>query len=60
MNDEERVESLLAGLVPPGPPAGLEARVLRAGKSLAFGEIDLRGARDGQSVCRASTTYALL
>ena len=38
----------------------LQARVLRAGKSLAFGEIDLRGAQDGKSVCRASVTYALL
>lgn len=38
----------------------IEARVLRAGKSLAFGEIDIRGAQDGKSVCRASTTYALL
>ena len=38
----------------------LEARVLRAGKSLAFGEIDIRGATDGKSVCRATTTYALL
>jgi uncharacterized protein (TIGR00369 family) len=38
----------------------VEARVLRAGKSLAFGEIDIRGAGDGKSVCRASTTYALL
>lgn len=38
----------------------IEARVLRAGKSMAFGEIDLRGASDGKSVCRASTTYALL
>ena len=36
------------------------ARVIRAGKSLVFGEIDICGARDGQSVCRASTTYALL
>ena len=36
------------------------ARVLRLGKSLAFGEIDIRGANDGKSVCRASTTYALL
>jgi uncharacterized protein (TIGR00369 family) len=36
------------------------ARVLRAGKSLAFGEIDIRGAGDGKSVCRASVTYALL
>lgn len=36
------------------------ARVVRAGRNLAFGEIDIRGAQDGQSVCRASTTYALL
>jgi uncharacterized protein (TIGR00369 family) len=36
------------------------ATVIRAGKSLAFGEIDLRGADDGKSVCRATTTYALL
>jgi acyl-coenzyme A thioesterase PaaI-like protein len=38
----------------------VHARVLRAGKSLAFGEIDIRGAGDGKSVCRASVTYALL
>ena len=38
----------------------VEARVLRAGKSLAFGEIDIRGADDGKSVSRAATTYALL
>jgi len=38
----------------------VQARVLRAGKTLAFGEIDLRGATDGKSVCRASVTYALL
>lgn len=38
----------------------VEARVVRAGKSLAFGEIDIRGAADGKSVCRATTTYALL
>lgn len=36
------------------------ARVLRAGKSLAFGEVDIRGAADGKSVARATTTYALL
>ncbi|MDP2221903.1 MAG: PaaI family thioesterase [Hydrogenophaga sp.] len=36
------------------------ARIIRAGKSLVFGEIDISGARDGQSVCRARTTYALL
>ncbi len=38
----------------------IEARVIRAGKSLAFGEIDIRGAVDGKSVCRATVTYALL
>ena len=38
----------------------IEARVLRSGKTLAFGEIDIRGADDGKSVCRSSTTYALL
>ena len=43
-----------------GQDALIEARVLRAGKSLAFGEIDIRGAADGKSVCRATTTYALL
>jgi uncharacterized protein (TIGR00369 family) len=43
-----------------GQDALVEARVLRAGKAMAFGEIDLRGATDGKSVCRASTTYALL
>ena len=43
-----------------GQDALINARVLRAGKSLVFGEIDIRGANDGKSVCRASTTYALL
>ena len=43
-----------------GQDALVQARVLRAGKSLAFGEIDVRGANDGKSVCRASVTYALL
>jgi uncharacterized protein (TIGR00369 family) len=38
----------------------VQARVLRAGKALAFGEIDIRGADDAKSVCRATTTYALL
>jgi acyl-coenzyme A thioesterase PaaI-like protein len=38
----------------------VQARVLRAGKTLAFGEIDIRGAGDGKSACRATTTYALL
>lgn len=36
------------------------ATVLRAGRSLAFGEIDIRGAHDGASVARSTTTYALL
>ncbi len=36
------------------------ARVVRAGKNLVFGESDIAGAADGKSVCRASTTYALL
>lgn len=36
------------------------ARVIRAGKNLVFGEIDIVSADDGKSVCRASTTYALL
>ena len=43
-----------------GQDALVQAKVVRAGKSLAFGEIDIRGAEDGKSVCRASTTYALL
>jgi uncharacterized protein (TIGR00369 family) len=43
-----------------GQDALVQARVLRVGKSLAFGEIDLRGADDGMSVSRCSTTYALL
>lgn len=43
-----------------GQDALITARVLRAGKSLVFGEIDISGANDGKSVCRASTTYALL
>lgn len=38
----------------------VEARLIRIGKSLAFGEIDIRSATDGKSVYRASTTYALL
>lgn len=38
----------------------VQARVVRAGKSLAFGEIDIRGAGDGKSASRASVTYALL
>lgn len=43
-----------------GQDALVQARVVRAGKALAFGEIDIRGANDGKSACRASTTYALL
>ncbi len=43
-----------------GQDALVQARVLRAGKTLAFGEIDIRGAQDGRSACRAGTTYALL
>lgn len=38
----------------------VQARLLRAGKALAFGEIDIRGAVDGKTVSRSSTTYALL
>lgn len=38
----------------------VEARLIRIGKSLAFGEIDIRSATDGKSVYRASATYALL
>jgi len=40
--------------------ARVHARVLRAGKALAFGEIEIAGSKDGKSACRASTTYALL
>jgi len=40
--------------------AWVTAKVIRAGKSLVFGEIDIVGTADGKSVCRASTTYALL
>ena len=40
--------------------ATVHAHVLRAGKTLAFGEIEIAGSSDGKSVCRASTTYALL
>lgn len=43
-----------------GQDAIVEARIVRAGKTLAFGEIDIRGAQDGRSACRATTTYALL
>jgi acyl-coenzyme A thioesterase PaaI-like protein len=43
-----------------GQDALVQARVVRAGKTMAFGEIDIRGALDGKSSCRASVTYALL
>jgi uncharacterized protein (TIGR00369 family) len=43
-----------------GQDALVQAKVIRAGKTLAFGEIDIRGAEDGKSACRATTTYALL
>jgi uncharacterized protein (TIGR00369 family) len=43
-----------------GQDALVQARVIRSGKTLAFGEIDIRGAEDGRSACRATTTYALL
>jgi uncharacterized protein (TIGR00369 family) len=36
------------------------ARILRAGKSLAFGEIALMGANDAKLVMQASTIYALM
>ena len=38
----------------------VEARVIRAGKTLAFGEITLRGAKDNRVAARATTTYAIL
>jgi acyl-coenzyme A thioesterase PaaI-like protein len=43
-----------------GQDALITARVLRAGKTMAFGEIELCGAQDGKSVFKASTTYALM
>lgn len=43
-----------------GQDALVQVRLLRAGKSLAFGEVDVRGAADGKSASRASVTYALL
>ncbi|MEZ5664454.1 MAG: PaaI family thioesterase [Burkholderiaceae bacterium] len=43
-----------------GQDALVTASVVRAGKSLVFGEIDIVAAADGKSVCRATTTYALL
>ena len=43
-----------------GQDALVTARLLRAGKAMAFGEIDLAGADHGHSVFRASATYALM
>lgn len=43
-----------------GQDALVTAKVLRAGKAMAFGEIDLAGAADGKSVFKASTTYVLM
>jgi uncharacterized protein (TIGR00369 family) len=43
-----------------GQDALVQARIVRAGRSLAFGEVDIRGADDGKSASRASATYALL
>jgi uncharacterized protein (TIGR00369 family) len=43
-----------------GQDALVQATIVRAGKTLAFGEIDIRGADDGKSAARASATYALL
>ncbi len=43
-----------------GQDALVSARLLRVGKAMAFGEIDLSGTDDGKSVFRASTTYALM
>ena len=43
-----------------GQDALVQARLLRVGKTLAFGEVDIRGAEDGKIACRASTTFALL
>jgi uncharacterized protein (TIGR00369 family) len=37
----------------------IDAQVLRSGKSLAFGQIDILGA-DGKLAAQATTTYALL
>ena len=38
----------------------VEAHVIRLGKSLAFGEISMRGAKDGKPAAHATTTYAIL
>ncbi len=38
----------------------VEAKVIRLGKTLAFGEITLRGAKDERVAAHATTTYAIL
>lgn len=38
----------------------ITARVLKPGRSLSFGEIELASARDGRIVAHATTTYAML
>ena len=38
----------------------VEARVIRLGKTLAFGEITLRGAKDERTAAHATATYAIL
>ena len=38
----------------------VEARVIRAGKTLACGEITIRGAKDERTAAHATTTYAIL
>lgn len=38
----------------------VDARVIRLGKTLAFGEITLRGANDEKTAAHATTTYAVL
>jgi len=43
-----------------GQDALVEARVIRAGKTLAFGEITIRGASDHKTAAHATTTYAIL
>ena len=37
-----------------------DARVIRLGKTLAFGEITMRGAKDARVAAHATTTYAIL
>jgi uncharacterized protein (TIGR00369 family) len=38
----------------------VEARILRLGRTLAFGEIVIRAASDGRTAAHATTTYAIL